>query len=98
MLTEQTKPLEFAQRILKPETIKAVARQPYTAQGWKILDRWAYNTPTKLMELEAQGEIILLSRLLEQQNREQQALTDSLETPMAEHEVLQLHQIETELQ
>jgi len=34
--------------------------------GWQILDCWAFNFPERLRALEAQGELLLLGRLLEQ--------------------------------
>lgn len=102
MLTRQTQPLELARRVLKPQTLQAVTKVPYSAQGWKILDRWAFNSPEKLKVLEAAGEVILLGRLLEQQQLEHEILTlqESLEAQangVAEHELLAMHQVQTEL-
>jgi hypothetical protein len=66
MLTGQPQPLEVASKTLKAETLKAVRSSPsYNLKGWKILDRWAFNTPDRLVALEAEGEVILLGRLLE---------------------------------
>ena len=75
MQTNPTNPLQFARQILSPDTIASVAKSPYNSYGWAILDRWAYNSPAALKQLENQGEVILLGRLLEQQETEQQALT-----------------------
>jgi hypothetical protein len=101
LLTEQTQPLAIAANILKPTTMQAVRRSPsFHLQGWKILDRWAFNSPEKLRSLEAQGEVILLGRLLEQQAVEHQALTRSLEqiqSGLTEHEILAMNEINTEL-
>lgn len=101
MIEGQTQPLALAKRVLAVPTLQAVARTPYTLQGWKILDRWALNSPDQLKALEQQGEVILLGRLLEQQNLETQVLqehwTETQTSQMAEHEILALHQINTEL-
>jgi len=96
MLTGPSTPLEFAQKILSQDILKIVIRSPYTRQGWKILDRWAYNSPEKLRQLAAQGEIVLLSRLLDQQNLEQQIL-DQAGEGIADHEALEMNHVQTEL-
>ncbi|WP_226034429.1 hypothetical protein [Aquitalea palustris] len=102
MLTGQTQPLEMAKKVLNPETLQAVVKAPYNQYGWEILDRWAYNTPQVLKDLEAQGEVVLLGRLLEQQQLEQQVLTtqealEALTTGVVKHELLLQYQVETEL-
>jgi len=100
MQTGPSTPLEFAQKVLSQETLRAVNRSPYTLRGWKILDRWAYNSPKKLRQLEAQGEIMLLSRLLEQQYLETEVLNlaeEDVTQGLAEHEILEMHQVQTEL-
>ncbi|MCC8514228.1 hypothetical protein [Xanthomonas euvesicatoria] len=101
MLTGQTQPLSIAAKILKPTTIQAVRRSPsYHLQGWKILDRWAFNSPEKLRSLEAQGEVILLGRLLEQQTIEHQVLSRSIDQKqngLTEHDILASDEINTEL-
>lgn len=100
MIEGQMNPLDVAKRVLATSTLQVVARAPYNTQGWKILDRWAMNSPAELKSLEAQGEVILLGRLLEQQTLETQVLTEhqtSSGTHMAEHEILSMHQVETEL-
>ncbi|KNH08005.1 hypothetical protein BRCH_00373 [Candidatus Burkholderia brachyanthoides] len=101
MLIGQQQPLTIAAKILKPTTIEAVRRSPsYHLQGWKILDSWAFNSSEKLRALEAEGEVILLGRLLEQQTIEHQMLTRSLEqrqTGMTDHEILASNEISTEL-
>lgn len=96
-------PLSIAANVLASTTIESVLRSPsYHARGWQILDRWAFNSPEQLRKLEADGEVILLGRLLEQQEIEHQVLcsTAGLEQRnrgLAEHEVLALHEIITEL-
>lgn len=96
-------PLSIAANVLASSTIESVLRSPsYHARGWQILDRWAFNFPERLRRLEADGEVILLGRLLEQQEIEYQVLssTAGLEQRnrgLAEHEVLALHEIATEL-
>lgn len=102
MLTQQTQPLELARRVLKPQTLQAVAKAPYTARGWKILDRWAFNSPEKIKALESEGEVVLLGRLLDQQLREHEVLTlqeslEALANGVTEHELLVMHQVQTEL-
>lgn len=102
MLTAKTQPLQHAKQVLLPTTIEAVRRQPYNHYGWTILDRWAYNSPNQLKALENLGEVVLLGRLLEQQEAEQQALTtaaaiDSINQGSMAHEILQASEIKTEL-
>jgi hypothetical protein len=101
MLTTSTQPLALAARVLSPATLEAVRRSPsFHLQAWKILDRWAVNTPLKLKALEEQGEVILLGRLLQQQEAEHQVLTAASSQQwggMAEHEILAVHEIDTEL-
>lgn len=102
MLSDST-PLSIAANVLARTTIESVLRSPsYHARGWQILDRWAFNCPGRLRRLEADGEIVLLGRLLEQQGIEHQVVssTAGLElrsSGLAEHEVLALYEINTEL-
>ena len=102
MLIDQ-KPLGIASGILARTTIESVlCSKSYHAQGWQILDRWAFNSPGRLRALEAQGELMLLGRLLEQQIIEHEALTspsglERRRQGLAEHELLALHGITTEL-
>ena len=102
MLTGKTLPLQHAKQVLLQTTLEATRRQPYNHYGWRILDRWAYNSPEKLKQLERQGEVILLGKLLEQQELEQEALTsqvalEALSQGSLAHEILQAMEIETEL-
>lgn len=94
-------PLSIAAKVLSPQTIQAIRKLPeFHLQAWKILDRWAFNSPEMLAQLEAQGEIVLMSRLLDQQAVEHQALMDSthqLQNGMTEHEILEMCEIHTEL-
>lgn len=96
-------PLSIATKVLASTTIESIRRSAsYHARGWQILDRWAFSWPEQLRKLEADGEVILLGRLLEQQQIEHQVLssTAGLEQcryGLAEHEVLALHEIRTEL-
>lgn len=95
MLTDQY-PLEIASGVLSDTTIDAVLQSTsYHVRGWQILDRWAFNSSDQLRALEADGELILLGRLLEQQRLEQEALTSThglaqRAQGLAEHEVLAL--------
>jgi len=96
-------PLSIAANVLASATIGSVRRPPsYHARGWQILDRWAFSFPEQIRRLEADGEVILLGRLLEQQEIEHQVLssTPGLEQcsrGLAEHEILALYEISTEL-
>lgn len=91
--------LSIAANALASETIEAVRRSPsFHARAWHILDRWAFNSPKQLLQMEAEGEVILLERLLRQQEIEQQALTspDGLVQRgcgLTEHEILAMHGI-----
>lgn len=89
-------PLSIATDVLTDDTIEAVRRSPsFHAQAWRILDRWALNNPAQLRQMEAEGEIILLERLLIQQELEHQALCseeglNQLRHGLTEHEILTL--------
>lgn len=102
MLSDST-PLSIAANVLARATIESVLRSTsYHARGWQILDRWAFNSPERLRSLEAEGEILLLGRLLEQQGIEHQVVSSTVglelhSSGLAEHEVLALHDINTEL-
>lgn len=96
-------PLKIASGVLAATTIDSVRQSTsYHACGWKILDRWAFNSPEQLRALEAQGELLLLGRLLEQQIVEHKALISPLgltqrRQGLAEYEILALSGISTEL-
>lgn len=76
MLTNDSPPLALASKVLKIQTLRAVARQPFNRFGWSILDRWAFDTPAALQALEAQGLAALRARVLEQQEQEVQVLLE----------------------
>ncbi len=100
MFLEQTSPLALASRTLQPATLQAIHGRPFNLRGWAVLDRWAFNTPTSLRALEAQGLDVLRARLLEQQVRELDALeayAETFGTATPDHEVLSLAGVETEL-
>lgn len=101
MITGQEAPLTLASLILKASTIQAVRQSPsFNLTGWKILDRWAFNTPATLWALEATGELLLLERLLKQQELESKVLRESLvqqQEGMTEMEILQQNEVQTEL-
>lgn len=92
-------PLSIAANTLASSTIEAVRRSPsFHARAWHILDRWAFNSPKQLLQMEVEGEVILLERVLRQQEIEQQALTSSdgivqRGHGLTEHEILALHGI-----
>ena len=102
-MPSESTPLSIAANVLASTTIQSVLRSSsYHACGWKILDRWAFNFPERLLRLEADGEILLLGRLLEQQGIEHQVMSSTnglalRSSGLAEHEVLALHEISTEL-
>jgi hypothetical protein len=101
MITEQEQPLTTARKVLAPRTIEAVRRSPsFHLRGWKILDRWALAEPEKLRALEAQGETLLLERLLLQQDAEHETLSRNLlrrQEGMTEQEILTENGIPTVL-
>jgi len=97
MIEGNTQPLTIAARVLTPETLQAVRRlSDYSLRGWRILDRWAFNSPDALRRLEASGEILLLERLLVQQRIEQEAV-NAQAGDMPEIEALRLAEVRTEL-
>lgn len=103
MHTEPAQPLAFAAGVLTPATLASVRRSPsFHHRGWQILDRWAFDSPAQLQALETKGEVVLLGRLLEQQQLEHQALMSraALEQRrhgLTDHEILALCEIRTEL-
>lgn len=105
MMTEQPPLLSIAQQVLKLETILTVNRTPNINRfGFKILDRWALNSPEKLKALESgQGGVTsLLMRLGQQQTLEYNILMNSksqvqMANGLTEHEILTMHQVDTEL-
>ena len=53
MLDHQTRPLEVAMKVLRPETIHRVREdENFLRSAYLILDRWALNEPDTLKELE----------------------------------------------
>lgn len=98
MIEGNPQPLAVAARILTPETLVAVrGLADFSLHGWRILDRWALNSPGELHRLEAEGEVVLLGRLLEQQRIEQQAI-DRQPVGMPELEALAIGKVRTELE
>ena len=63
MLDRRTEPLEIACSILKPKTISAIHEDGYTITAFRIMDRWALNSPDALQRLEAQGIMAFEERL-----------------------------------
>lgn len=103
MHTEPTQPLSIAAAVLMPDTLASVCRSPsFHCRGWQILDRWAFENPMRLRALEAEGEVIVLGRLLEQQQLEYRALRSAAALEqrrrgLTENEILALHEIRTTL-
>jgi hypothetical protein len=77
MLEGNPQPLAIASMVLAPATLAAIRRHPYHLVAWRIADRWAFDQPERLRALEAEGEIMVLIRLLEQQQLEHEALLDA---------------------
>lgn len=98
MIEGNLQPLAVAARVLKPETLAAVrGLADFSLQGWRILDRWALNSPGELHRLETEGEVVLLGRLLEQQRIEQLAI-DRQPVGVPELEALAIAKVQTELE
>ena len=92
--------LTRARELLPAELMREINKQPFTVRGWRILERWAFNSPTQLEALAKQGTIIFINRLLDQQQIEHAALVSALnagQTHLAQHEVLELAGVSTEL-
>lgn len=97
MIDGNPQPLALATRVLKPETLAAVRDlADFSLRGWRILDRWALNSPDALRCLESEGEVVLLGRLLEQQRIEQRAV-DWQPVGVQELEALAIAKVQTEL-
>ena len=97
MIEGNPQPLAISARVLKTETLAAVrGLADYSLRGWRILDRWALNSPDALRRLESEGEVVLLGRLLEQQRIEQRAI-DRQPIGLSELEALAIAKIQTEL-
>jgi predicted XRE-type DNA-binding protein len=98
-MTIQNRLLSIATNLLSAETISQVRKEPFSVQGWKILDRWALNSPSKLKALENRSQVLLLNRLLEQQRMEQTALNEALGVSegLSDMDILQQAKIPTEL-
>jgi hypothetical protein len=96
-------PLSIAASVLASSTLECVRRSPsYHHRGWQILDRWALDSPGQLQRLEAESEVILLGRLLEQQELEHQVLSsdaalEQRHQGLTEHEILMLNEVATAL-
>jgi hypothetical protein len=91
--------LNKARELLSPETMAQIQRAPFALQGWKILERWAAQEPSQLQALEQQGLLVLLTRLLDQQQAEADALTAMLghDAGLAPHEIISMAGIEMTL-
>ncbi|BEU20000.1 hypothetical protein [Paraburkholderia sp. 22B1P] len=100
MIEGNLPPLAIASKVLAPATLAAIRRHPYHQVAWRIADRWAFNQPERLRALEAEGEIMVLIRLLEQQQLEDEALLDALDeqrTGVSSTEILQQRDIKLHL-
>jgi hypothetical protein len=74
MWDRQTEPFEIAKTVLKPETARYIRENGYANSAYKVLDRWALNSPDELRRLEAQGPMALETRLNAQLMAEIEAL------------------------
>lgn len=98
MIEGTPQPLAVAARVLKPETLAAVRDlADFSLRGWRILDRWALNSPDALRRLESEGEVVLLGQLLVQQRIEQRAI-DRQPVGVPELEALAIDKVQTELE
>src|SRR5690349_13677984 len=78
-VTAMTNPdLAKAKALLEPDTIACVCKAPFNVRGWKILERWAANSPAALQDLERRGLVAFLNRLRDQQQLESRALEAQL--------------------
>lgn len=93
------------QEILPPEMLKQFRTyREINYLGWNILERWAANSPEKLADLvnARNGMTLLIIKLLKQQEIETDILTSYegiqlQQNGLAAHEVLEMHEIATEL-
>ncbi|HEX7817387.1 hypothetical protein [Dyella sp.] len=100
MLTSNDQPLAIASKLLTPMTLEHVRCQPFHARGWRILDRWAQQSPESLRCLEGKGLVVLLNRLLDQQVIEHAAVMAAMvagSSHLSEGEIFELAGVATEL-
>ncbi|MDR3038892.1 MAG: hypothetical protein LBV21_06360 [Candidatus Adiutrix sp.] len=103
MMNTPPKLTQRAARVLTPVTLKMVNQTlEINRFGLSILDRWALNQPNKLKALEQKSRMLLLSRVLEQQMKEQEILerTESqaqIAGGLMPHEILAGHELPTSL-
>jgi hypothetical protein len=101
MITTANQPLAIASKVLQASTIKAIRQSSsFNLHGWKILDRWALNSPERLRDLEQESEMLLLGRVLQQQRIELEAITSlpaDAKVGLTESEILQLQEIAQDL-
>jgi hypothetical protein len=76
MLDRQTSPLEIAETVLRPATIRKIRRSDLSDSAYKILDRWALNDPDKLRRMEQDG-ITGLMQLADEQHRKEADVLNS---------------------
>ena len=85
-MLSKSAPLSIAANVLASTTIESIRRSPsYHIPGWQTLDRWAFSFPEQLRRLEAEGEVILLGRLLEQQEIEHKLLSSTAGLEQCSH-------------
>ena len=95
-------PLEAASAIISMATIKEIRQlEDVSIHGYTILDRWAMYQPKALLDLEADGELVLFHHLLKQQDKELAVLDNADYANNEKHlttaEHLVLHEIDTKL-
>lgn len=98
----KNQPLQFAEKVLKPETIIFIRQtEEISVHGCYVLDRWATYQPSEVKQLEEQGDIVLLNHLYKQQQTELEILNNPQyaknESHLAIYERLALHEIKTSL-
>ncbi|WP_254661874.1 hypothetical protein [Burkholderia sp. CCA53] len=97
MLTGQTQPLSIAAKSSSRRRFRPSGVHPrITCRAGRSSTAGRSTSPEKLRSLEAQGEVILLGRLLEQQTIEHQVLSRSIDQKqngLTEHEILVSNEI-----
>ncbi len=91
--------LKVSSQVLTPKTMQELKKiAEIGLQGWKILDRWALDSPQKLQALEQEGFLILVNRLYQQQQTEMDILDKRVDYPhLTDYELLTEHEIKTTL-
>ncbi len=95
MLDRQTPLLEIARRILLPESMRLIEEADISVSAKQVLDRWAFNDPTSLCEVERDGVEFLLQKIQEEADLEDEILNSisakrAREHGMCDMEIMQI--------